>query len=400
VPPDEQLSFVADSLLYQRPLEFRTLGRVLEEVLQSGVRELRVKLLVSEPSLARVLHTAPGSERGRFEPNFVTPDATAGRVWGKFGRRPAETIEGRFAALRHPDLPLVWVVVTDATTDFLTRPFRWLMRSAIPRPTAPILRTPQLQALVEGLQTSVRMHFADDPHANVRVTQLGYRARIASAGARKAVERDRKWTDLSVREAFSDAVDAGQWVTDVGVEYPQTSRPGRKARARLGRYSVFTFQRSALPAFDAFVGPAAAMAQEWFNFLKDRARRPANQYTTRPFRIEFGYPVLSTPEQITLFAKALRKMPSVTCTVLHGNPYFHAVLLDYHDGSTYEVLVSDEEGATVIPQGRATVRALQRLCSRVFADFREGELNELELHGSTAAHRPVAGTESTGALDG
>ncbi len=386
MPSDEQLSFVAESLLYQRPLEYRSLGRVLEEVLQSGVREVRVKLLLSEAPLSRVLVEAAGSARGIFEPTFVTPDATAGRVFGKFGRRPGEIVEGRFAALRHPEQPLVWVVVTDSTTDFLVRPFRWLMRSATPRPTAPILRTPQLQALVEALQTGVRMRFLEESDTAVRVTQLGYRARIASAGARKTVERDRKWTDLSVAEAFSDAVDAGQWVTDVGVEYPQPGNAGWKARARLGRYSVFTFQRSAVLPFEAFVDPAAAMAQKWFLFLRNRERRPANRYTTRPFRIDFGFPVLSTPDQVSLFAKALRKMPSVTCTVLHGNPYFHAVLLDYHDGSTYEVLVSDEEGATVIPQGRATVRALQRLCSRVFADFREGELSEMGDLTTNGAH--------------
>lgn len=62
--------------------------------------------------------------------------------------------------------------------------------------------------------------------------------------------------------------------------------------------------------------------------------------------------------------------------MLHSNPYFHAVMLDYRDGSTYEVLVLSDSGLTVIPQGRATVRSLQRLCSHVFAGFREGDLRE------------------------
>lgn len=370
---NEQISFAVESLLYSRPLEFGTLGGLLDEVLRSGVREVRVKLLISEPSLASVFLSATSTIRGTIVPTFVTETAIAGRVSGRFGRAPVQTVDGQFAAVRHPTVPLVWLVITDATTDFLARPFRYFLRASHPRPTAPILRTPQLQALVDNLVE--RVHVSDGATRQpVRITQLGYRSRISSEGAEKVVERDRKWTDLSVEEAFSEALNEGQWVTDVGVQYPDPYYPARRGRARIGRYSVFTFTRSATPAFDAFITPAAEMAQQWYGFLKDRARRAANRFTTHPFRIDFGYPVLSSREQIELLGKVLRGMPSVTCTVLHGNPYFHAVMLDYRDGSTYEILVSDDQGLNIIPQGRSTVKALQRVCSKVFADFREGEL--------------------------
>jgi len=63
---DEQIPFAVDSLLYSGPLEFRMLGPLLDEVLHTGLREIRVKLLISEAPLAVVLASAIGSDRGHL----------------------------------------------------------------------------------------------------------------------------------------------------------------------------------------------------------------------------------------------------------------------------------------------------------------------------------------------
>ena len=119
------------------------------------------------------------------------------------------------------------------------------------------------------------------------------------------------------------------------------------------------------------------MAQTRYDFLHGRARSKDTGFHSRPFNIEFDIPIFDSRENIRTLQGVLKKIPAVTCTTLHGNPYFHAILVDYSDGSSYEVLVISGNRITVIPQGRSTVGALQRLCSAVFFDFREGELREV-----------------------
>jgi hypothetical protein len=119
------------------------------------------------------------------------------------------------------------------------------------------------------------------------------------------------------------------------------------------------------------------MAFEWYSFLKDRQRDAQTKYHSRPFVVAYESDIVETPEQTARLSKALSGIPNVSCTVLHGNPYLHAALTDFEDGSTYEVLVLHPREVTVIPQGRSTVAALQRLCGQLFAEFREGVLQEV-----------------------
>ncbi|MHB1861608.1 MAG: hypothetical protein ACYCVL_01450 [Gemmatimonadaceae bacterium] len=369
MPYSDQLSFLVDSLLYSKRLDLSSLGRIADELLFSDEAELRVKLLVSEASFTTLLRNAIVHSRCQVEILQSDVDYVIARVSGRFGKKPQTVIDGRFTACRHPRFPLVWVVVTDAGAEFLAKPFRHLLKGLRPRPIAPILRTPQLRQLMEAIEARLM-------EVPLRITQVGSRSRIRSERAQKTVERDRRWTDLTVEEAFSDVLDSGQWVTDVASSYPGR-RVDRPVHVRINRYSVMSFERAASVAIDVMLDAVAEMASDWFHFLRNRERRPETQYHSRPFRINFNYPALESRQQIKLLANALTSMPSVSCTTLHGNPYYHAVMLDYADGSTYEVLVSDDSAITVFPQGRSTVAALQRLCSRVFSEFREGELVEV-----------------------
>lgn len=369
MPRKSQISFEIEALLYSRPIPWDRLAGVLDSAMRAGAKELRVKLLLSETPLPRMLASIAGPDSGRLRQFYHHTDAWAGHLQGRFGRERPITVQGSFFVQKHPKYPRVWVLVTDAQTDFLKRPLRNLLRSLSDRPTAPILRTPEIATLLKYLEARQSLQ-------PVRVTQLGYRSRITSAGATKAVERDRKWTDLGIAEAFADAIEAGQWVTDASVEYKADGY--RTAHAKIGRYGVFTFAVRCGSALESFIDPATRLANDWYDFLRNRERAKPTNFRSRPFSITFDTPALGSIEHVSLLRAALQKLPSVSCSVLHGNPYFHVAMLDYQDGSTYEVLVLDPASITVIPQGRTTVRALQRLCAQIFADFREGRLLEIE----------------------
>ena len=368
MPDRRQVSFAVDSLLYQTRYGVEDLPRVLDAALASGAKAVKLKLLLSETPLDRLFAVyARGEHRPKLEQSLEVDGQWSGILHDRYGRRHAEIVEGSFAAIRHQRNPLVWILVTDATSDFVKRPLRQLLRSLYPHPVAPIYRTNQIKELFElvGAHGGIRA---------VRVKQLGHRARICSTGAKQTIERDLTWTDLSVAEAFDEALDSGHWVTDARLEYVLES--GTSPTLSINRYGVFTLRGRASSAITSVLDRAVTMAVRWYEFLRNRQRDAESNYRSKPFTVSYNYPVAESRDQISLLRKALTGISGVSCTVLHGNPYFHASMTDFRDGSTYEVVVLNASTITVLPQGRSTVRALQRLCSQLFSEFREGELRE------------------------
>ena len=93
-----------------------------------------------------------------------------------------------------------------------------------------------------------------------------------------------------------------------------------------------------------------------------------------PIDIIFDSDVFQSTEDNTLLASALSNIPRSGIAVLHKNPYFHAKILDFLDGSTFNVFVNDMRRITVVPGTRSSSSALMRLCEQVFRDFHEGRI--------------------------
>ena len=75
--------------------------------------------------------------------------------------------------------------------------------------------------------------------------------------------------------------------------------------------------------------------------------------------------------------KAISELPKSTYTLYHGNPYVHASLVDYYDGSSYDIWVLSEDKITIVPQIKASFSSMSRLCEHIFKKFREGEIKEM-----------------------
>ena len=105
----------------------------------------------------------------------------------------------------------------------------------------------------------------------------------------------------------------------------------------------------------AFLDRTAQLVVSRYQFLKGRDREQSPEYRPRPFRIDFKAAVARRTRATASLREVLQDIPNVSCTILHGNPYFHAVLVDYVDGSSYELIALAPTHLTVVPQRRSTV---------------------------------------------
>ena len=64
--------------------------------------------------------------------------------------------------------------------------------------------------------------------------------------------------------------------------------------------------------------------------------------------------------------------------VLHENPYVHISLIDFFDGSAYDIFATSRKAVTIVPQVGASPFSLNRLCNHIFENFREGLIAKSE----------------------
>ena len=73
------------------------------------------------------------------------------------------------------------------------------------------------------------------------------------------------------------------------------------------------------------------------------------------------------------FISALKKIPHFGYSVMHSNPYIHMSLLDYKDGSSFEILVHEPNKIVILPQIRASSVSLERVIGHISEKFGEGD---------------------------
>ena len=367
--PRHQLDLLEEALLLGTTADFEQFGRLGDELIRAGARQVRVKLVATERSLGELLPNARLPIHLSLKTEHVKTNALTFSLTRRYGGRHPREVAAHVSCTQHPEHRDIWGMLTIGSTEFLRDALSEALFHCHPRPAAPILRTPQIQQLLLTLASSPRV-------SEPRVRRVGARGHIRSAGAQHAIERDHIWTDVSIGEAFEDLAEARRWAMDIQTQFTEST--GSRGRASISRFSVFSFSGAVREAFAQLIPSAVALASQWYAFLRDRAKNPAQRTHGKPFFITFDNDALGSREGMAHLLHTLSRLPHVSCTSLHGNPYFHVALTDHLDGSSYELLSVSSRRVAVLPQGRATVHSLQRVCGIVFSRFREGTLSDFE----------------------
>jgi len=363
-----QISITEDIFLYKNKINFIDLPSILNSLFSKEIEEFKVQLIIFNSNFIRAIDEHGFSAKGlKVHKLFGSrPDQSSYEISGNFGRKNKFIVRGKLFILQHPVFNEVWICVSNSGSKFFEFPVRTLIKQVRPRIIKPIITTPQFEDLLINFQ---KLTLTD----SIRVIQFGQRAKIRSKGAKRSIESDRKWTDLNITETFGEAKEAGHWITDIKLEYYPTDS-SKDYSVKIDRTSLITFHGETRISFYHFVNSISEFAHKRFLFLKDREKSKSNNFISKPFAIKFNSTVLNSADQIKRLKEAINHIPNFRQTIIHGNPYYHSVLVDFKDGSVSEVLVIDEDKINIIPQGKATVRSLQKICSHIFYNFREGEL--------------------------
>lgn len=244
----------------------------------------------------------------------------------------------------------------------------YLQRMLLPELCRVYLRTSEFRKGLNALVSSTGV--------TLRVREHTSKSLIEDPDSHKRVRTNREWTDEDYAAVFEKLSENRRWLSSVRIEAHKNKRflTGCKFW-RDGDFAcnhLFAgFQKGILPFFvDAIMSSRS--------FFQKRGRSDSPTGRSRPIRITYSEDVFADKRQNYRLIRVLRSLPDTSLSVYHPNPYLHVGLLDYSDGSTYDVWVTTMTSILVVPKKKATTASFERLCNHICEDFEEGEVVEFE----------------------
>ncbi len=275
---------------------------------------------------------------------------------------------GRFFVLQHPEYPKVFVALTVEPSVFFDKALMPFLGGLYPKVLLTFITHQRLKRLIDefkasgGTKTSLS-------HAHPSASGIK-KARTSSTQCRWSVGRRCRWMRLSTSFTATTAgfrASNSRSMTRIAAATISVTRQGIvKANALLQR------------AYKGFTIPVCKTIHENINLFSRRARLAHPDLSTSPLVIEFDADQFGEVEENKRLVQAMRKLRTASVSVLHGNPYLHLSLLDYLDGSAFDLWVLDDRRIIIVPQLKGSVASIKRLVNHIFDDYAEGHLSSYQ----------------------
>ena len=231
--------------------------------------------------------------------------------------------------------------------------------------------------------TPVYLHTKDFHHAFQTLEQKtpsraprisGFTANVLCDDDQRVKTR-REWFSASKHHAdfFAELEQDKQWLRSVEL----ISNMPTHTRCRVRRDLAFSCQDGFRLFYETILVALRDQGLRGKHILEHRAVADSPTHTSRPIQILYDNPVFADKRQNHRLIAVLRKMSDSALSVFHPNPFLHASLVDYFDGSSYTIWVTDNAAVKVIPELKATPASLGRLCNHINEYFGEGTIEDI-----------------------
>lgn len=97
-----------------------------------------------------------------------------------------------------------------------------------------------------------------------------------------------------------------------------------------------------------------------------------------PIDIIYSKNIFHSKEANLKFINALEKISMGSISVYHKNPYLHLSFLDYIDGSSFDIIATERDKMSIIPNFNCSIYSLMRICEQISKYFYEGIISSPE----------------------
>jgi len=273
--------------------------------------------------------------------------------------------------------PNMYRIVTVSKSIFWITTIRKLIKRAYPEAMRVFFKQNEiheaLKILEKNIDNNFRVHILDGTLKAKRNEGQNY--------GRPQFNTDRVWRDQSIDVMFEEAQEKNQWFSSLtfAIQRKQGKHLQRYSTVAIGKIGKFgevssNFYFNLIE--DHLTSVLEGFASERLELYQRRGIRERNYQSSPPLEIQYEFDVFSNIEELHRFGRTIEKFPDSSIAVFHGNPYYHANVADYADGSSFDVWILSPNRILIAPQARSTPQALERITSHIFYEFREGIVRE------------------------
>lgn len=274
------------------------------------------------------------------------------------------------------DTPNFFRLITVSYSDFWEKIVKKLVRNLYPEAMPVFFKQDETRNALLTLQNFLGSSY------QIVISEVTMKRKIMdeSRPAKGKVETDRLWTKLFVNEAFEQALEGNYWFTSIQFDIRRmlrsTERFVKIATGRIYKQGFVNYDLRHNEIENSVIKTLEAFAAERLNFLSGRGLRERNFIPNAPLQITYGRDFFDEVSEVRRFGEVIAKFPKSTRAVYHANPYYHASIADFLDGSSFEIWILSSRRILIVPQAKCTPQALERLIGHVFSEFGEGELGD------------------------
>jgi hypothetical protein len=219
--------------------------------------------------------------------------------------------------------------------------------------------------------------------SNLIVTRVAQRVWFQDDPAGRKSIPSVTWPKWPIEKTFKWLSDNNGWME--AIDFQAVRRGITSANTSVTREGLVRTDQLATQVFEGFVNPICKIHTENYALFSNRGRL-ANERRARPLVIRYGSPLFKNRSKSAALLNSLTRLPTASVSVLHGNPYLHASVLDYYDGSTCDIWVLTDNEIYLVPQLYSSVSSIKRLVNHIFDSFAEGSVSDI-------GHQRSAGVE-------
>lgn len=269
------------------------------------------------------------------------------------GRR----VEGSFAIFQH-EQSHVWTALSGEGSDFFTKGVDWVIRNTPPQIYEFYATSRDLEEVLDRFDESL------DSNPFIEVTQA------VAYSHKDQAEISYKKRPYGV--VFGQAREGRSYIDSLTFE--ATTEEELLLRASMNRDGSTTLNKGDVDLFfNKLLDQFISYGDEKAEVFTGKERNPETG-DVQEIEIQFDNPVFQSPKDNKLLVDALTDLTKSSVTVYHANPYAHVSVLDFNDGSSSDVFITDPNTVTIVPSYRGSTNSLMRISNKLYRELDESTL--------------------------
>jgi len=196
----------------------------------------------------------------------------------------------------------------------------------------------------------------------VQVTDLSTKGKYVSPLEEQFIYTNRSWKKVTFNQAISEINEKDEWISSIRLEWVDVkekfSQYTKVAECRINKLGEISYLGNIGDFNNHLVFSLAVSVQKRLETLKHRGLRERKFEPSPPLEILYSSEIFNNVSEIRRFGNIISNYPDSSIAVLHANPYYHASIADYIDGSSFNIWILSPSRILLKPQIKASPEGL------------------------------------------